>query len=216
VIFIVAPNKIVLASKSAARRSILANFGIDAEIYVTDADETLYEHIDFAPWEIVTGLSQRKARMAAEKMGDPHILVIAADTVVEFEGQIIGKPKNAGAAAETLSKLSGKFHRVYSGITVVFGDKTACDYDMTKVKFKDISRREIEQYVKTGDPLAKAGSYGAEGPGSAFIERIEGDFFNVAGLPVFKFAKILTDSFGMTVFDLLPGHYAQELPERIR
>lgn len=209
VIFIVAPKKIVLASKSAARRNILINFGINAEVYVTDADETLREN--FTPEKIVTELSHRKARAAEKKIGGPAVLIIAADTVVECGGKIIGKPSGEGDAAGTLAELSGNWHRVYSGITVILNDTAVCDYDMTKVKFRDITKREIEQYIKTGDPLTKAGSYGAEGPGAAFIEHIEGDFFNIAGLPVFKFANILKNSFGMTVFDLA----ARNLSERM-
>jgi len=202
VVFIVtvAPKKIVLASKSAARKSILENLGIEAEVYITDADETLSG--DFPPEEIVTELSRRKARAAAGVVGDPSTLIVAADTIVEFGGRIIGKPSDAADAAGTLLLLSGNTHRVYSGITVAFGGEMASDYDVTEVKFRDLGEREIAQYVKTGDPLSKAGSYGAEGPGSSFVERIEGDFFNVAGLPVPKFAYILKNSFGLTVFDL--------------
>lgn len=118
-------------------------------------------------------------------------------------GRILGKPSDANDAMNTLLTLSGNFHEVYSGITVVFDNKTVCDCDVTKVKFRDIDKKEIEDYVKTGDPLTKAGSYGAEGIGSAFIEYIEGDFFNIAGLPVYKFVNILKDCFGMTVFDLI-------------
>ena len=209
-IFIIAPKKIILASKSAARHNILVNLGINAEIYITDAHEEIEGAL--SPEKIVRELSQRKAHIAKEKIGDPDVLIIAADTVVEFDGEIIGKPKDAEDAAHTLSRLSGEFHRVYSGITVILGGKEACDHELTKVKFRDMDMREIEQYIKTGDPLTKAGSYGAEGPGSAFIEHIEGDFFNIAGLPVFKFANILKNSFGMTVFDLR----TQDLPERSR
>ena len=196
-------NKIILASKSMVRKNILVNLGIDAEIYITDADETLYDNRNFSPEEIVTGLSQRKARIACHEINDPSCFIITADTVVVYDGKIIGKPEDESDAIDTLSMLSGNFHEVYSGITVVFANKTVCDYDVTKVKFRDISRSEIEQYVQTGDPMTKAGSYGAEGIGSAFMEHIEGDFFNIAGLPVFKFANILQNSFGMTVFDLI-------------
>ena len=196
-------KKIILASKSAARKSILINLGIKPEIYVTDADETLYDGINYAPEEIVTGLSQRKARKAAGEINDPETFIIAADTIVAYNGQIIGKPSDADDAVKTLSMLSGNFHEVYSGITISFNNKTVCDYDVTKVKFRDIDKKEIEEYVKTGDPLTKAGSYGAEGAGAAFMEHIEGDFFNIAGLPVFKFANILKNDFGMTVFDLI-------------
>ena len=196
-------KKIILASKSAARKSILVSLGIKAEIYVTDADETLYDDINFTPEDIVTGLAQRKARKAADEINDPSVMIITADTVVVYDKKIIGKPIDANDAVKTLSMLSGKFHEVYSGITVVFDNKTVCDCDVTKVKFRDINKKEIEEYVKTGDPLTKAGSYGAEGAGATFIEHIEGDFFNIAGLPVFKFANILKNDFDMTVFDLI-------------
>ena len=200
-VFIVSPKKIVLASKSAARRKILANLGIDAEVCATDADES--HDAALPPAEIVMELSRRKARAAAGRIGGPEVLIIAADTVVEFGGKIIGKPSGEREAAETLSALSGSSHRVYSGVALILGGAPACDYDVTKVKFREISQKEIEQYVNTGDPLSKAGSYGAEGPGAAFVERMEGDFFNVAGLPVSKLANILKNSFGMTIFDLL-------------
>ena len=196
-------KKVILASKSAARKNILVNLGINIEIYITDADETLYDNIKFTPEQIVTGLSQRKGRKAADEINDPEIMIIAADTIVAYNGQILGKPSDENDAVNTLLKLSGNYHEVYSGITVVFDNKTICGYDVTKVKFRNMDIKEIEQYVKTGDPLTKAGSYGAEGIGSAFIEHIEGDFFNIAGLPVFKFANILKNDFGMTVFDLI-------------
>jgi len=122
---------------------------------------------------------------------------------VVYNGKIIGKPSDEQDAVNTLLMLSGNFHEVYSGITVVYDNKIICDYDVTKVKFRDIDIKEIEQYMKTGDPLTKAGSYGAEGIGSTFIEYTEGDFFNIAGLPVFKFANILKNDFNMTVFDLI-------------
>lgn len=151
----------------------------------------------------MTGLSQRKARKAHSEINDPNLMIIAADTVVAYCGRILGKPLDKQDAINTLSMLSGNFHEVYSGITVVFDNKIICDYDITKVKFRNIDKKEIEQYVKTGDPLTKAGSYGAEGIGSAFIEYIDGDFFNIAGLPVFKFVNILKNDFNMTIFDLI-------------
>ena len=163
----------------------------------------MYDNINFTPEEIVTGLSQRKARKAAHEINDPSAMIITADTIVVYDGKIIGKPTDERDATATLSMLSGNYHKVYSGITVVFDNKIICDCDVTKVKFRDLSKTEIEQYVKTGDPLTKAGSYGAEGIGSAFMEHIEGDFFNIAGLPVFKFANILKNDFGMTIFDLI-------------
>ena len=191
-----------MASQSAARKNILASFGINAKIYVTNADESLNDESDFTPLQTVAELAQRKARKAAAEINDRDALIIAADTVVAYNGQILGKPFDADDAVNMLTMLSGKYHEVYSGIAVVHAGKTICGCDVTKVKFRDISPKEIEEYVKTGDPLTKAGSYGAEGIGAAFMEHIEGDFFNIAGLPVFKFVNILKNGFGMTIFDL--------------
>jgi septum formation protein len=195
--------RIILASQSAARRGILVGFGINAEIYVTNADESLEGDRYWTPDEIVTELARRKADKAVLETGDPSALIIAADTIVAFGGQILGKPENPDDAVKTLASLSGKYHEVYSGICVAYKNKTVCGCDVTKVKFRDIEKSEIEAYAASGDPLTKAGSYGAEGIGAAFIENIEGDFFNIAGLPVFKFVNILKNDFDMTVFDLL-------------
>ena len=200
--------RVILASQSAARRGIFAGFGINAEIYVTNADEYLCGCNP--PREIVTKLSKRKAEKAFFEIGDPSALIVAADTIVAHKGNILGKPENAKNAFDMLSSLSGDYHEVYSGITVIYKGITAGDFDVTKVKFRDIDKKELEAYVKTGDPMTKAGAYGAEGLGAAFIESLEGDFFNIAGLPVFKFVNILKNRFGLTIFDL------SDLPERIK
>ncbi|MCL2158451.1 MAG: Maf family protein [Oscillospiraceae bacterium] len=200
-IFIAAQTKIVLASRSPARLGALLALGIKAEVYVTDASEEIDEGLP--PGEIVSELSGRKAKVASAAYGDPKVLIIAADTIVEHRGKIIGKPEGESDARDTLALLSGDFHRVYSGITVAFDDKSICGFDVTTVKFRDIGQGEIDKYIKTGDPFLKAGSYGVQGPGAALVERIEGDFFNVVGLPVAKFAEILKDGFGLTIFDLI-------------
>jgi len=170
---------------------------------VTNADESLCGGKNRTPAEIVTELARRKARAAAAKIADASALIIAADTIVAHKGRILGKPSGTDDAVNMLSSLSGDTHEVYSGVAVVFGGKTVCGFDVTKVKFRDMDIKEITAYAATGDPLTKAGSYGAEGIGAAFIERIEGDFFNVAGLPVCKLANILKDGFKMSVFDLI-------------
>jgi len=198
--------KIILASQSAARRSIFKSFGINAEIYVTDADESFDGGVILTPAQIVVELAERKARKAESeilKIYNNSVMIVTADTIVAYNGQILGKPSDTGDAVRTLTELSGKHHEVYSGICVVYKNKIISDYDVTKVKFREIDKKEIEAYVETGDPLTKAGSYGAEGIGAAFIENIEGDFFNIAGLPVFKFVNILKKDFGLTVFDLI-------------
>jgi len=199
-------NRIILASKSQARRNLIANLGIKAEIFVTGADETLYG--DYSPENMVTELSERKAKKALEDLKDAESLIITADTVVVYNGRILGKPSGEDDAFKTLSMMSGNSHEVYSGITLAVKSlnnqvKVLADYDVTKVKFREISPYEIDLYIKTGDPLSKAGSYGAEGIGATFIERIEGDFFNIVGLPLNKFAGMLKTGWGLTIFDLI-------------
>jgi len=174
--------------------------GIKAEICATDTDETLDG--DYSPERAVTELARRKAEKATEIIGDPSCLIITADTVVVYKNLIIGKPSDEADAFRTLSVLSGTEHEVYSGITVSLDNKTLCGYEMTKVRFREISPDEISLYIKADNPLLRAGSYGAQGLGSAFIERIEGDFYNVVGLPVCRFADMLKTGWGLTVFDL--------------
>ena len=191
--------KIILASQSPTRYNILKGFGIAPEVIITDADE----NITGAPEYIVEELALRKAAKAVEILGGTSGLIIAADTVVAFDNKILGKPDSERDAFNMLNMLSGKTHKVYSGLALVYNGRTVSGFDITRVKFKDISEREINLYIKTGDPMTRAGSYGAEGIGAAFIERIDGDFFNIAGLPVFRFVKMLKDEFDLSLFDLI-------------
>jgi len=192
--------RIILASKSPTRYNILKGLGIKPEVIITNADE----NINGGPEYTVKELAARKAAAAKDMLGgETGLLIVAADTVVCFEDKILGKPVSQQDAFEALSMLSGKIHEVYSGLVLVYNSVTLCDFDVTRVKFKDLTPREIYLYIKTGDPMSRAGSYGAEGAGAAFIERIEGDFFNIAGLPVFKFVKMLEKGFGLSIFDLM-------------
>ena len=191
--------KIILASQSPTRYNILKGFGITPEVIISNADE----NITGGPEYIVKELALRKAAKAAEMLGGATGLLIAADTVVAFDNKILGKPESEQDAFNMLSMLSGKQHEVYSGLALIYNGRALCDFDVTRVKFKVLSEREINLYIKTGDPMTRAGSYGAEGIGAAFIERIDGDFFNIAGLPVFKFVKMLKDNFGLSLFDLI-------------
>ena len=198
-------NKIILASQSQARRNLLVNLGVKAEIIVTDADETL--NGEYSPENMVMELAQRKAKKAKKDLNNItdilECLIITADTVVVHNRQILGKPSDAADAFKMMTAMSGTSHEVYSGITLVLNNKILTDYDVTKVKFREISPGEIDLYIKTGDPLTKAGSYRAEGIGSTFIEKIEGDFFNIVGLPVNKFIKMLKTGWDLTIFDLM-------------
>jgi len=190
--------KVILASQSPTRYNILTGFGITPEVIVSNADE----NISGSPDYIVQELALRKAAKVTEMLGGNPGLLIAADTVVAFNNKILGKPESEQNAFETLSVLSGNWHEVYSGLALTYKGRVLRDFDITRVKFKNISEREINLYIKTGDPMTRAGSYGAEGLGAAFIERIEGDFFNIAGLPVFKLVKLL-EQFGLSLFDLV-------------
>jgi septum formation protein len=202
--------RIILASQSETRYNILTGFGIVPEVIKTDADENINGSPEF-PDFIVKELALRKAAKAIEtiktieavEMTETSAMIIAADTVVAFENKILNKPENESGAFEMLSMLSGKNHEVYSGLAVAYNGRTLCDFDVSRVKFKEISEREINLYIKTGDPMTRAGAYGAEGLGATFIERIDGDFFNIAGLPVYKFVKLLKDEFGLSIFDLI-------------
>ena len=194
--------KIILASQSQTRYNILTGFGISPEVLKTDADENISD--DFTPKYIVKELASRKAAKALEMIQvEQNDMIIAADTIVAFGRKILGKPANEQDAFDTLSLLSDTTHEVYSGIAVVYKGITVLDFDVTRVRFRKLDEREINLYIKTGDPMTRAGSYGAEGLGATFIETIEGDFFNIAGLPVAKFTKILKEQFDLSIFDLI-------------
>ena len=191
----------ILASQSKPRQKILLTLGIKAELLPTDVDETFDESL--RPEEIVMDISRRKAEKAAEIVqSPPNTLIIAADTMVVYNNIVIGKPTDEADAFNTLSMLSGNTHEVYSGLTLVLNNKTFSDYGVTRVNFREISQEEIKAYIDLGEPFTKAGSYGAESAAAAFIESIEGDFFNIVGLPVNKFAYMLKNIFGKTVFDI--------------
>ena len=197
---------VILASQSQTRYNILTSFGISPEVLKTDADENISE--DFSPEYIVKELASRKAAKAIQMIQEKRTLkssdmIIAADTIVAFGSKILGKPENEQDAFDTLSLLSGTSHEVYSGLAVTYRGITAVDFDTTHVIFKEIDKREIDLYIKTGDPMTRAGSYGAEGLGATFIEKIDGDFFNIAGLPVAKFTKMLKEQFDLSIFDLI-------------
>ncbi len=180
------PN-IILASQSPRRKELLAAHGILFSVFVTDADETVCEPM--TPYELVEELSYRKAQSAAESFLGDSVLIIAADTVVALDNEIFGKPEDEADAKRMLTKLSGKAHSVFTGVTLAYVDgetvtykKTVCE---TKVYFYPISEEELNEYLKTNEPYDKAGSYAIQGIATKFVEKIEGDFDNVVGLPVY-------------------------------
>lgn len=191
----------ILASQSKPRQKILLMLGINAELLPTDVDESFDENL--SPEKIVMDISRRKAEKAVEIVQvPPTTLIIAADTMVVYNNLVIGKPKDEDDAFNTLSMLSGTSHEVYSGLTLAFNNNIVSDYGVTRVNFKDISEKEIRAYINLGEPFTKAGSYGIESTAAAFIESMEGDFFNVVGLPVSKLVDMLKNIFNKTVFDI--------------
>lgn len=176
---------IILASQSPRRQELLKLITSDFEIKVSNVDETLPDKI--TPKEAVMYLSKIKAEPFA--YGDD--IVIGADTVVALDGKILGKPKNEENAKEMLRFLSGRTHSVFTGVTLASGKKTKTFAVETKVKFFELTNEEIDAYIKTKEPFDKAGAYGIQGYGSLLVEKIDGDYFNVVGLPVSTLAREL-------------------------
>lgn len=181
-------EKIILASGSPRRKEILTNAGIPFEVYVSETEECVYGN---TPEEMVKENALRKAKAVSEKF--PGRIVLGADTVVVFENHILGKPKDRNDAKRMLTMLSGKTHRVLTGVALTDGIKTAADVEVTEVHFLTLSEEMIESYLATGECDDKAGSYGIQGKGGVFVTGITGDYFNVVGLPLCKVNRMLTD-----------------------
>ena len=181
--------KIILASNSPRRKELLEQIGItDFKVSAPNVDESVESGL--SPAEIVEELSLRKARAAAKKAG-PSDLIIAADTVVALDGAVLGKPRSEADAFAMLSSLSGREHHVYTGVTVLQGDKAVTEHEETAVTFRELPPEEIRGYIATGEPMDKAGAYGIQGVGALLVSGIRGDYCNVVGLPVYRLGRIL-------------------------
>lgn len=187
-------TQIILASGSPRRREILEQIGLPFVVVPSQADETMSEGI--SPFMAVQSLSLLKAADVA-KTQPKEALVIGADTVVVFENEILTKPQDKEDAKAMLSRLSGNCHSVLTGLTVLRcrDGKSISVTEETKVYFKELSEKEIESYVNTNEPMDKAGSYGVQGLGGLFVEKLDGDYYNVVGLPLAKLGKILQEEF---------------------
>ena len=189
-----------LASKSPRRAELLRNLGIDPVIFPVDLDESLSDA--FALCDMVKSLALSKARSAA--LFVENSVIIGADTLVSFNGKVYGKPRDEAAAVEMLSALSGEWHEVYTGIAVINKLKDGLDhtaeeiveYELTRVHFSVTDSDTIKRYIATGEPFDKAGAYGIQGMGSILVDRIEGDYFNVMGLPIHRLSRILKNEIG--------------------
>lgn len=171
---------LILASQSPRRHELLRLIEPDFEIITADVDERIEKGT--SPGEAVMSLALKKARAVAEI--NTEDTVIGADTVVALGGEILGKPRDSKEAAAMLRKLAGKTHTVYTGVCLIMDGGETVFFEATDVTFTQMTDDEIKQYVETGDPLDKAGAYGIQGRAAAFISGINGDFYNVMGLPV--------------------------------
>jgi len=177
---------LILASASPRRARILESLGLSFTIRPADVDETIEK--DELPHRAVRRLAKRKALAMVQKASD---CVIAADTVVVVNSRILGKPADAAEARAMLRDLSGRTHVVATGVAVAWSGRLATALDLTEVRFRRMTSGEIEEYVRTGEPLDKAGAYHVEGGGAAFIEWIKGSPSNVAGLSVTTAHRLL-------------------------
>jgi septum formation protein len=180
---------IVLASGSPRRRELLAMLGVQNLIILPAAGEESAPP-GLTPDELVKHLSRQKAAEVQLRC-TPDDIVIAADTVVSIAGDILGKPRDREDAVRMLQALSGRTHQVFTGVTVLRGAEAVSEAEMTAVRFRTLDAREIGAYVDTGEPMDKAGAYGAQGLAALFVEGIRGDFFNVMGLPLCRLGTIL-------------------------
>jgi septum formation protein len=179
----------VLASASPRRRELLALAGLSFDVCAPQADETLDPAWDAA--QAARSLSARKADAIA---GDfPGDCIVAADTVVEIDGVILGKPRGAADAARMLRLLSGREHRVVTGVCLRFGRTERVFSQETRVRFYPLRDDEIEAYIATGEPMDKAGAYGIQGRGALLVESIAGDYCNVVGLPIARLVRELDE-----------------------
>ncbi len=192
-------KKIILASKSPRRTELCEKYGIFANVVPACIDEVLPENL-CEPGEIVEYLSSEKARAVAKNFSGGEI-IIGADTLVFCDGKILGKPENKNEAREMMKLLSGNIHSVVSGISIICGEKEISDSVATRVTFKELSEAEIEGYISTREPYDKAGGYGIQSLGGAFVTGIDGDYYNVVGLPVSRLLHILGKEFDCYPFE---------------
>lgn len=184
-------EKFVLASASPRRRELLNMIGIKNFIIIPATHEEPYPR-GMSEGDAVEYISMKKAESSAEK-ADADSVILAADTVVSLDGHILEKPSDAEDARRMLRSLSGRKHTVYTGVAVIKGSVRRCAHSATHVWFKPLSDAEIDAYIATGQPLDKAGAYGAQDMAALFVERVEGEFWNVVGLPVCHLGKLLSE-----------------------
>ena len=180
---------IILASQSPRRRELLEQIGL-TDFLVRPARGEELPHPELTPAQLVEELSRQKAGEVARGAGT-YDYIIAADTVVAVDGQVLGKPHDTHQARAMLTALSGRSHTVYTGVTVRQGERALTRHEATDVRFRPLTAAEIDAYVATGEPMDKAGAYGIQGRGALLVAGIHGDFFNVMGLPLLRLSRML-------------------------
>ena len=177
---------LILASQSPRRKALLELMQLPFTVQVADIDETMDPHKP--PFDEVARVSREKALAVKAAPGD---VVIAADTIVVLEDTVLGKPTDEAHAEAMLRMLSGRDHQVMTGLTVLRGSRVLSHTEVTHIHFRNLSEREIRRYVATGEPMDKAGSYAIQGGAALFAEKMNGDYYNVMGLPVCRLWQML-------------------------
>lgn len=192
---------IILASSSPRRKELLSQIGVDFAVVKPHLEEKVREQE--SPESVVMSLAFQKAMEVFEKCDDESIIV-ASDTVVVYENVILGKPVDTNNTLEMLKMLNGRSHKVYTGLAFVNKENKYIDYEVTEVVFNDNSDEWISKYIGSTNTLDKAGGYGIQGVGSILVDKINGDYYNVMGLPLSLFVKIMKDVFDYDFFDEKP------------
>lgn len=190
--------EIILASASPRRKEILQNTKLKFEIQKSNIDEVVLENE--SPLNMVVRLAHEKAFDVAQKNREK--LVIGADTIVVLDDEVLGKPKDKNEAYQMIKKLSNKTHKVITGISLINLKQgiVVNDYVVSLVTFKDLSEDSIKDYINTNESLDKAGAYGIQGYGALLVDNIQGDYFNIVGLPISKLSDLLKDHFDINLF----------------
>ena len=183
------PVRVVLASGSPRRHDLLNLIGIDHEVVPANIDESVRGRE--RPSKHAERLAREKASSVVGR--DPNLVAIGADTIVLIDKKILGKPANSVDAGTMLRLLSGREHTVVTAVAVARGTKIVSGVEEVAVKFRKLSDDEIDAYIATGEPMDKAGAYGIQGFGATIVERIEGDYFAVMGLPLVRLVSLLAD-----------------------
>lgn len=189
---------IILASQSPRRQELLKLTGLPFTVRAADIDETMDKSLPVQ--QEVTRVSRLKAQAIAAG-ASPDDIVIAADTIVVIDGRELGKPHSEAEALDMLCLLSGRTHEVVTVLSVCRGTHIESEAVVTKVTFRPLCEEELRAYIKTGEPMDKAGSYGIQGYGAMFVSRIEGDYFSVMGLPLCPLCRMLR-AFGVRILNV--------------